>query len=123
MAANSRQGCAHVRKQTATDRNRDPRCDYKRHDTTTLFAAPEAATGKIIADACYPRHRHQEFLRFLAKVAAAHPGVPLHVVCDNHAVHKHSAVKTWLNANPRDILYFTHRRLQQRPLPAVYRDQ
>ena len=47
--------------------------DYKRHGTTTLFAALEVATGKITADACYPRHRHQEFLRFLKKVAAAHP--------------------------------------------------
>jgi hypothetical protein len=44
--------------------------DYKRHGTTTLFAALEIATGKITADACYPRHRHQEFLRFLKKAAA-----------------------------------------------------
>ena len=58
--------------------------DYKRHGTTTLFAALEIATGKITADACYPRHRHQEFLRFLKKVAAAHPGVDLHVVLDNY---------------------------------------
>lgn len=53
--------------------------DYKRNGTATLFAALEVATGKITADACYPRHRHQEFLRFLKKVAAAHPGVDLHV--------------------------------------------
>ena len=51
--------------------------DYKRHGTTTLFAALEIATGKITADACYPRHRHQEFLRFLKKVAAAHPAAGL----------------------------------------------
>jgi hypothetical protein len=44
--------------------------DYVRHGTTTLFAALEIATGKV-TDACYPRHRHQEFLRFLKKVAAA----------------------------------------------------
>ena len=49
--------------------------DYTRHGTTTLFAALEIATGKITADACYPRHRHQEFLRFLKQVADAHPGV------------------------------------------------
>jgi len=49
--------------------------DYKRNGTTTLFAALEVATGRITADACYRRHRHQEFLRFLKKVAAAHPGV------------------------------------------------
>ena len=47
--------------------------DYKRNGTTTLFAALDVATGKISADACYARHRHQEFLRFLKKVAAAHP--------------------------------------------------
>ncbi len=59
--------------------------DYVRHGTTTLFATLEVATGKITADACYPRHRHQEFLRFLKKVAAAHPAVELHVVLDNYA--------------------------------------
>jgi transposase len=53
--------------------------DYKRNGTTTLFAALEIATGRITADACYARHRHQEFLRFLKKVAAAHPGADLHV--------------------------------------------
>jgi transposase len=81
--------------------------DYKRNGTTTLFAALEVATGKITADACYPRHRHQEFLRFLKKVAAAHPGIDLHVVCDNYAAHKHPAVKAWLKDNPRVTLHFT----------------
>ena len=46
--------------------------DYVRHGTTTLFAALEIATGKV-TDACYPRHRHEEFLRFLKKVAKAYP--------------------------------------------------
>jgi hypothetical protein len=81
--------------------------DYKRNGTTTLFAALEVATGKITADACYPRHRHQEFLRFLKKVAAAHPGVQLHVVLDNYGTHKHPAVKAWLKDNPRVTLHFT----------------
>jgi transposase len=81
--------------------------DYKRNGTTTLFAALEVATGKITADACYPRHRHQEFLRFLKKVAAAHPDVELHVICDNYATHKHPKVKEWLKANPRVTLHFT----------------
>ena len=81
--------------------------DYKRNGTTTLFAALEMATGKITADACYPRHRHQEFLRFLKKVAAAHPAVELHVVADNYAAHKHPAVKAWLKENPRITLHFT----------------
>jgi hypothetical protein len=57
--------------------------DYKRNGSTTLFAALGVSTGKVTADACYPRHRHQEFLRFLKKVAAAHPGIELHVVLDN----------------------------------------
>jgi len=83
--------------------------DYRRHGTTTLFAALEVATGKITADACYPRHRHQEFLRFLAKAAAAHPGVALHIVLDNYAAHKHPQVRHWLAkpANKRITLHFT----------------
>jgi transposase len=83
--------------------------DYKRHGTTTLFAALEIATGKITADACYPRHRHQEFLRFLKKVAAAHPDIQLHVVLDNYGTHKHSEVRAWLAkpANKRITLHFT----------------
>ena len=83
--------------------------DYKRHGTTTLFAALEVATGKITADACYPRRRHQEFLAFLKKVAAAHPGVELHIVADNYAAHKHPEVRKWL-ARPeskRITMYFT----------------
>jgi transposase len=83
--------------------------DYKRHGTTTLFAALEVATGKITADACYPRHRHQEFLAFLKKVAAAHPGVQLHVVLDNYGTHKHAEVRRWLARpeNQRITLHFT----------------
>ena len=83
--------------------------DYVRHGTTTLFAALEVATGKITADACYPRHRHQEFLRFLKKVAAAHPAVELHVVLDNYGTHKHPEVRRWLASpdNTRITLHFT----------------
>ena len=83
--------------------------DYKRHGTTTLFAALEVATGKITADACYPRHRHQEFLRFLKQVAAAHPGTGLHVVLDNYGTHKHPEVRRWLARpeNQRIALHFT----------------
>jgi transposase len=80
--------------------------DYVRHGTTTLFAALEVATGKV-TDACYPRHRHQEFLRFLKKVAAAHPRVELHIVCDNYATHKHPEVQAWLAKHPRITLHFT----------------
>ena len=80
--------------------------DYARHGVTTLFAALEVATGTV-TDACYPRHRHQEFLRFLKKVAAAYPSTELHVVCDNYAAHKHADVRAWLAKNPRLTLHFT----------------
>jgi transposase len=80
--------------------------DYARHGTTCLFAALNVATGTV-TDACYPRHRHQEFLKFLKKVAAAYPGRDLHVVCDNYATHKHATVRAWLAKNPRVTLHFT----------------
>jgi transposase len=66
--------------------------DYVRNGTTTLFAALEVATGKI-TQTCQPRHRHQEFLRFLKQVAKAYPRQKLHIVCDNYATHKHPAVR------------------------------
>jgi transposase len=80
--------------------------DYVRHGTTTLFAALEVATGKV-TDACYPRHRHEEFLRFLRRVAKAYPRVKLHIVADNYATHKHPDVQAWLARNPRITLHFT----------------
>ena len=80
--------------------------DYVRHGTTTLFAALEVATGKVV-DACFPRHRHEEFLKFLKQVAKAYPRRKLHIVCDNYATHKHPAVKAWLARNPRVTLHFT----------------
>ena len=82
--------------------------DYVRHGTTTLFAALDIATGTV-TDACYPRHRHGEFLKFLKKVAATYPGQDLHVVCDNYATHKHADVRTWLARpeNQRITLHFT----------------
>jgi DDE superfamily endonuclease len=80
--------------------------DCARHGVTSLFAALNAATGAV-TDACYPKHRHQEFLRFLTKVAAACPGQELHVICDNYATHKHAEVRAWLAKNPRVTLHFT----------------
>jgi transposase len=80
--------------------------DYVRHGTTTLFAALEIATGKV-TDACYPRHRHDEFLRFLKQVAKAYPRVQLHIVCDNYATHKHPTVQAWLARHPRITMHFT----------------
>ena len=80
--------------------------DYRRHGTTTLFAALEIATGKVTA-ACQPRHRHQEFLRFLKQVASAYPEQDLHLVMDNYAAHKRVEVRRWLAANPRVQVHFT----------------
>src|SRR5436305_152224 len=80
--------------------------DYVRHGTTTLFAALEVATGKV-NDACRPRHTHAEFLAFLKQVAKAYPRVPLHVVADNYATHKHPAVHAWLAKHPRVQMHFT----------------
>jgi len=75
--------------------------------TTTLFAALEVATGTV-TDACYPRHRHGEFLRLLKKVAAVYPGCELRVVCDIYATHKHAEDRTWLARpeNQRITLHF-----------------
>jgi transposase len=80
--------------------------DYRRHGTTTLFAALEVATGKV-TDACMPRHRNQEFLRFLKQVAKAYPRKKLHIVLDNYGSHKHPKVRAWLQRNPRIQLHFT----------------
>ena len=80
--------------------------DYVRHGTTTLFAALEIATGKVTG-ACKPRHRNTEFLTFLRQVARAYPQVPLHLVMDNYAAHKHPNVRAWLAANPRVSVHFT----------------
>ncbi len=67
--------------------------DYKRHGTTTLFAALEILQGRVIGQ-CYERHRHQEFLRFLRRLDQEFPGeTPLHLVMDNYGTHKHPHVK------------------------------
>jgi transposase len=80
--------------------------DYVRHGTTTLFAALNIATGTVTAR-CQPRHRHQEFLRFLKQVARAYPGRELHLVMDNYAAHKRVEIRDWLAANPRVQVHFT----------------
>ena len=80
--------------------------DYRRHGTTTLFAALEIATGTVTA-ACKPRHRHQEFLTFLKQVARAYPEKELHLVMDNYAAHKRIEIRDWLAANPRISVHFT----------------
>jgi transposase len=80
--------------------------DYRRHGTTTLFAALEIATGKV-TDACYDRHGKAEFLDFMKKVARAYPRRQLHVVVDNYHTHKHPEIEAWLAKNPRVTLHFT----------------
>ena len=80
--------------------------DYFRHGTTTLFAALNIATGNVTAT-CQPRHRHQEFLRFLKQIAKAYPGRELHLVMDNYAPHKKAEVRDWLADNPRIHIHFT----------------
>lgn len=80
---------------------------YVRHGTTSLFAALDVTTGKIIGQH-QRRHRHQEFLRFLKTIDANTPAeLDLHLVCDNYATHKTPAVMTWLAAHPRFHLHFT----------------
>src|SRR3979490_2382887 len=81
--------------------------DYKRHGTTTLFAALDVLTGKVIGD-CLPRHRHEEFLHFLRKIERETPkGLDVHLICDNYATHKHPKVKAWLDKHPRFHMHFT----------------
>ena len=81
--------------------------DYKRNGTTTLFAALSMLDGKVIGD-CLPRHRHQEFIRFLKKIDVETPSeLDLHVIVDNYATHKHKAVEHWLIRHPRFHLHFT----------------
>ncbi|MGC8628488.1 MAG: IS630 family transposase [Acidimicrobiales bacterium] len=81
--------------------------DYKRNGTTTLFAALDVLSGKVIGQ-CLPRHTHNEFLHFLKKVDKEVPkGLAVHVICDNYATHKHPNVKAWLAKNPRFHLHFT----------------
>ena len=81
--------------------------DYKRHGTTTLFAALNVLDGTVIGD-CMPRHRHSEFLRFLKRIDRETPKErDLHLVLDNYATHKTPQVKQWLAAHPRFNLHFT----------------
>jgi transposase len=81
--------------------------DYKRNGTTTLFAALELAEGRLIGT-CMPRHRHQEWIKFLNQIDKETPsGLDLHLVVDNYATHKHPKVKAWLKRHPRFHIHFT----------------
>ena len=81
--------------------------DYKRHGTTTLFAALDVATGKVIGS-CLPKHRHNEFLKFLKTIDQQVPAdLEVHLILDNYATHKHTNIKVWLSKHPRFHLHFT----------------
>lgn len=81
--------------------------DYKRHGTTTLFAALNVLDGTVIGQNM-ARHRHQEFIRFLNRIERDIPaGKVIHVVLDNYAAHKHKKVRAWLQRHPRWTFHFT----------------
>jgi len=81
--------------------------DYRRHGTTTLFAALDTANGKVFTR-CRPRHRHQEYLSFLREIDDNVPkDLQVHIIVDNYITHKHLRVKRWLAARPRFHVHFT----------------
>ena len=80
--------------------------DYIRHGTTTLFAALVTLDGRVIGD-CMPRHRHQEFIRFLKTIDFETPSeLDLHLIVDNYGTHKHPRVQAWMRRHPRFHLHF-----------------
>ncbi|MBA2462011.1 MAG: IS630 family transposase [Actinobacteria bacterium] len=81
--------------------------DYKRNGTTTLFAALSTLDGSVVGQ-CLPRHRHQEFLKFLRHLDREFPAeLDLHLIVDNYRTHKHDNVNAWLAKHPRFHLHFT----------------
>jgi transposase len=81
--------------------------DYVRHGTTTLFAALDVKTGKIVGE-CYRRHRATEFRRFLDRIDAAVPDdLDVHLILDNYTTHKTAAIRRWLAKRPRFHVHFT----------------
>ena len=95
--------------------------DYVRHGTTTLFAALDTATGKVIGQ-CFPRHRAREFLAFLRTLETRVPdNLDVHLVMDNYATHKTPAVQRWLPASPLACPLHADRRLLAEPGRALLR--
>ena len=81
--------------------------DYKRHGTTTLFAALDVKNGIVIGE-CRPRHRAREFIGFLRRIdRSVLPGLDVHLICDNYATHKTPEVKAWLKKHKRFKMHFT----------------
>jgi transposase len=80
--------------------------DYKRHGTTTFFAALDVKTGQVIGE-CLPKHRAKEFIRFLKKIdKTVEKHLAIHAICDNYSTHKTPEVKAWLAKHPRFKLHF-----------------
>ncbi len=81
--------------------------DYKRNGTTTLFAALDVLSGSVIGE-CLPRHRHEEFLKFLRIIDREVPkALQIHLILDNYRTHKHADVNAWLTKHPRFHMHFT----------------
>jgi len=81
--------------------------DYIRHGTTTLFAALDVASGRVLTQ-CKHRHRHQEFLQFLRHIEESVPKkLDVHLIVDNYATHKHATIRRWLAARPRFHIHYT----------------
>lgn len=81
--------------------------DYKRNGTTTLFAALNTLDGTVL-ETCMPRHRHQEWIKFLNLIKRnTPPDKEIHIICDNYATHKHAKVKAWMKRNKRFHVHFT----------------
>ena len=81
--------------------------DYKRNGTTSLFAAMNTLDGSIIGQ-CMPRHRHEEWLKFLKLVKTqVGSAKEVHLICDNYATHKHPKVQAWLARHPKFHVHFT----------------
>jgi transposase len=81
--------------------------DYKRHGTTTLFAAFNVLDGAVLGR-CMQKHTHQEFIRFLNAIEREVPaGKTIHAILDNYATHKHPKVRAWLERHPRWVFHFT----------------
>jgi len=81
--------------------------DYKRHGTTTLFAALNTLDGTVIGT-CMPKHRHQEWLQFLRLIDRETPkDKAIHLIADNYATHKHPEVQAWMAQHPRFTIHFT----------------
>lgn len=80
--------------------------DYKRNGTTTLFAAIDTLDGKVLSS-CMPRHRHQEFIRFLNQIDEKTPSdLAIHLILDNYGTHKHAKVQRWRERHPRFHFHF-----------------